>query len=395
MHGFHYRTIVEKPKGDRNAGDYYYHRRSRPRGLCFPGVDYRLGYRAVSGYRCDDQQYPVHSANKPVPVKIFVQERASFILEASIWFPIMLLVIMIGLLAGLVIYEHAKLMIEADRIVERSAYSWDNSYKQIVSGVLEQEARDGLYWRLMSDGALPFASGGMGNKIVLSIPVDQDQKLSLPRKKLGRSSTLLPSGVSGEITYENKLIEREITVRLQKTLRLPLWLHRLFGGVLTAESSRAVSDPTEYLRNIDFVRTYTGIAKESFTPMEARYLYQEPLTDGDAVAVDSHAEAARWLRVYTGGKETKFSTSNGERLIDSLTDDHTAHQAFYTYRLSNALEQADKDAELLARGDVQRVVWHFFLGTGNRQLPPSQTLLNELSARGIEVVVHEGGVSSE
>src|SRR5690606_38628737 len=124
----------------------------------------------------------------------------------------------------LIIYQHASLIILAERIAEKSAYSWDNSYKQITSGTLDSAARDGLYWRLTSDGAVPFLSGGMGKKLILHIPDDGDHQgqPALIVKKLLRSSSLLTStsGVEGEISYENRWIERQINVRLQRSLRL-------------------------------------------------------------------------------------------------------------------------------------------------------------------------------
>jgi len=313
----------------------------------------------------------------------------------SVWYPIVLVMIVIGLCAGLIIYQHARLIVAADRIAEKTAYVWDNSHKRIDTGALERDARDGLYWRLISDGLLPLVSGGTSMKIVLEIPVDQPEQLrSLPLRKLERSSSLIPHGTRGEITFQNTLLERRITVQLRKPLRLPLWLHALFGSELEAEASAIVSDPVEYLRTIDLIRTYTGIANH-VAPEKAKSLFKDPMPDGEAVDVDSHEEAVAWLRMYTGGTETTISTSLGDRLIDSLTADMTAHQAFYTYREKQVLTQADKDAELLRHGKVDRVVWHFFLGTGNRLSPPSESLMRELAERGIQVVIHPGGVAFE
>jgi len=321
---------------------------------------------------------------------MIVDCRGGFTLEATIWMPIVLLAIVIGLIAGLIIYQHVALYSLAELTAERTAYSWDNSHKKIESGSVEADKRDGLYWRLTADGAVPFLRGGAGNPIVYELPGSEMRDESLPMKKLGRGAMLLQGLLSGEISYENRFMEKTITVKLEKPLRLPFWLQRLFGYDLHVEASRSVSDPVEYIRMIDLIRTYTGIAKE-LDPKEVLPLFNEPVEDSQAAAVTSHAEAARWLRLQTGGKEEKFRTSLGERVVDSLTADRTAHQAFYSTRGNQLIIQADKDAELLRLGVVKRVVWHFFLGAGSKYPPPTSAELAMLEERGIEVEIHPGG----
>jgi len=316
--------------------------------------------------------------------------RGGFTLEASIWLPLVLLTIVIGLIAGLIIYQQVALYSLAELLAERTAYSWDNSHKQIGSGSVEAGQRDGLYWRLTSDGAVPFLSGGAGHPIIYELPGSEEDDGPLPMKKLGKGAALLAGSISGEIRYENRLIEKIVTVKLEKPLRLPLWLHRLFGYDLHVQASRIISDPAEYIRNIDLMRTYTGIAR-GLNPKEVLSLFQEPSPDKQEVNVDDHAGAARWLRAQTGGKEARIRTSLGDRIIDSLTPDRTAHQAIFSTRGKDLLIQADKDAELLREGLVSRVVWHFFLGTGNKHPPPTAAELDMLAERGIHVEIHPGG----
>lgn len=314
----------------------------------------------------------------------------AFTMEAAIGMPILLLLMIIGLYAGLIIYQHAVLFSLAQEMAERAAYIWDNSYKEPVSGFVEQGRDDGLYWRLTSDGSLPFLTGGIGSPIIHLIPSQEDEEPgSLPMRKLRRTA-VVPSGIRGEIRYENRIAEKVITVELVKPLRLPLWLQQLFTSERRVTAVYTISDPAEYLRGINLIRTYTGIGRAAMSPEEARSLFAEPAADGKTAKVASHEEAARWLRLHTGGVEKRYATSHGDRLIDSYVSG-TAHQAFYTYRESQILLQADKDVELLKEGVLERVVWHFFLGTDNRNPPPSQHLLEQLAARGIQAEIHPGG----
>lgn len=306
--------------------------------------------------------------------------------------PAILILVIIGLLAGLIIYQHMTLYSLASRIADKVAYSWDNSYKQIDTGAVDFGKRDGLYWRVTSDRAFPMVTGELFEPLVLEIPPRQGpERPSLAEKKLLRGADLLPAGIDGEVRFANHFAEKAVAVKLRRPLRLPYWLHALFGFELHVQAVRMISDPAEYIRGIDLIRTYTGIAKDTYEPHEVKAIFKEPVPDGDAADVNSHEEAARWVRLQTGGVQTSYSTSYGMRLIDSLASGNTAHQAFFTYRESQVIVQADKDAELLRDGVLDKVVWHFFRGTGNRQPLPSQNLLNELRSRGIQVIIHPGG----
>lgn len=306
--------------------------------------------------------------------------------------PVILILVIIGLLAGLIIYQHMTLYSLASRMADKIAYSWDNSYKEIETGAFEFGRRDGLYWRVTSDRAFPMVTGELFEPLVLKIPAyPEPERPSLAERKLLRGSDLLPTGIDGEIRFANTFVEKAIAVKLRRPLRLPYWLHALFGFELHVQAVRTISDPAEYIRGIDLIRTYSGIAKDTYEPHEAKALFREPVPDGDAADVNSHEEAARWVRMETGGIQTSYSTSYGVRMIDSLASGNTAHQAFFTYRESQVIIQADKDAELLQGGVLDKVVWHFFRGAGNRQPLPSENLLTELRSRGIQVIIHPGG----
>lgn len=315
-------------------------------------------------------------------------------LELSIWFPVLLLMVVTSLLAGLIIYARVMLYNVAEMAAERASYVWDNSYKDAVTGHVEPGSRDGLYWRLTSDGTLPFLSGGAGNPVMVRIPqLGEDDNGSLAERKLRRSSFTVPYGITGELYYENKIVEKTVSAELRLPFRLPPMFQKLFGYEHHATARVLVADPVEYMRGIDLIRTYSGFAKQFFTPDEAAALFQEPQPYGQAANVVSERDAAKWLRLQKGCKTHQMDTSIGVREIDCFTSDLTIHQAFYTYN-DYIMVQLEKDAELLRNGEVEQVVWHFFLGTNNDKPEPSAQLVRKLEQNGIRYEIHPGGGGS-
>lgn len=93
-------------------------------------------------------------------------------MEASLVFPILLLVIFVMLFFCLYIYQKSILVQVASTASERAAYSWDNSFKDPRTGAFAQGQRDSLYWRLKDDvmlGAL-FGWTGANNQENVQVP---------------------------------------------------------------------------------------------------------------------------------------------------------------------------------------------------------------------------------
>ena len=80
-------------------------------------------------------------------------------------------------------------------------------------------------------------------------------------------------------------------------------------------------------------------------------------------------------------------TVGERRKIDVLDRDGIAHEAKYTLNAGDARQQLRKDAELMRRGEVKGVVWHFFR-TKNGSVSLSASLRKELERNGIVVIIH-------
>jgi hypothetical protein len=185
------------------------------------------------------------------------KEEGSFSLEASLVFPILLLVIFVMLFFCLYIYQKAILVQVASTTSERAAYSWDNSFKEPRTGAFTQGQRDSLYWRLKDDvmlGAL-FGWAGANNQERVQVPGGSPGG-SLPAQKLSGAERGMPAGIQGQMTYENSLISRKVTTELNKMVQVPLLNQFLDRTDLQGKMSSGVVEPVEWIRTVELARYY-------------------------------------------------------------------------------------------------------------------------------------------
>lgn len=180
----------------------------------------------------------------------FKSDAGNFTIEASMIFPMILLITMSLIFFSLVIYYKSILQFEANRIADNVAFVWSNSTKDVKTGAFSQyttDNGDGLYWRLTS------------NSILSKFELDFGGDDPLIGKKLhSELVSNIPGGVTGEVRYSNGLISNKglnsIVVSLKQPLYLPPTVEKLFGmNIMEAQASRAVTEPVEFIRNTDFV----------------------------------------------------------------------------------------------------------------------------------------------
>lgn len=192
-------------------------------------------------------------------VSRFKKEEGSFTIEASLVFPIVLFILVLLLFFSMYMYQKTFLNQHAYAASERAAYSWDNSHKQAMTGEVVAGEYDNLYWRLTDDrllGAL-FGWAGADNKVIVSVPAGEGGSLS--EKKLSQAAQGMPSGMNGTIEYQNSLIQRKVTTKLEQVISLPLPSF-IFdsGNIVLTQGSSAVVEPTEFIRTVDLVRYYAA-----------------------------------------------------------------------------------------------------------------------------------------
>jgi TadE-like protein len=169
------------------------------------------------------------------------ENEGSFTLEASIIFPILLIIVLLFVFFSLVIYEKVTLQYKANQIASRMAQTWGSSTMNIQTGELGQSDYvinngDGLYWRITSNNGF--------NKFGLNL--SDSGVVTKKKQRVGE--------YAGNVSFENGLFVQEIVVSLDKDLALPDVIADIFGiNKVGATARHPVVDQTEIIRNTDFI----------------------------------------------------------------------------------------------------------------------------------------------
>lgn len=331
--------------------------------------------------------------------RLYRDQQGSFTVESSLVLPIILLATVGMILLGLYIYQQNSNYYIASIASERTAYTWDNSHKNINSGGFSVVSQDGLYWRVFQDhssGLFSILAPGNGSTTSVELHhgnANTNNNFSLPQKKLLKASEILPPLDKVSLIYSRSLLERTVTIRLEDSLRNPQllspWL--AVNGYNTEASSRIV-DPVEWIRLVDFVQKYVAALAEQFDFGQVKDLLVDPSIGTVPDSFSGHdVDMIPYLQKLVNGKASSFPSEGGTiRQVDALDKSGIVHQGFCTYTRANLIQsQMPKDIYLLQQGKVNGVVWHFFLNCRGKQSKPAKTLVSELQRNGIVVVIHE------
>src|SRR5690606_21257878 len=127
------------------------------------------------------------------------ENEGSFTLEASIIFPILLIIVLLFVFFSLVIYEKVTLQYKANQIASRMAQTWGSSTMDIATGEMDEsdyvtKNDDGLYWRITNNNFF----GQFG------IAVEDSGAVSRKKNRVGE--------YAGNVTFENGVLVQEIVV---------------------------------------------------------------------------------------------------------------------------------------------------------------------------------------
>jgi hypothetical protein len=188
-------------------------------------------------------------------------QRGSSSIEATIIFPVIIIILIVMLFLSLFVYERVFLYYTASLATERAAYVWDNSQKDPKTGEIISDSDkdfDWLYWRTISNAYFRWVNF-FGFDGSVTVDVKEAGKsgffTSLTEKKLKKA--LAPeNSFSGTMT-SNVAIKHEISAELQSMILMPEFAKSLIGSdTPVAEAKACVVEPAEFIRLIRLISKY-------------------------------------------------------------------------------------------------------------------------------------------
>ena len=122
-------------------------------------------------------------------------EHGSFTIEASLVFPIIFILMLIFLFFSIVVYQRVTIYYVASQAAERVAFTWNNSYKDPITGDFLSGNNDGLYWRLTNDNILDVLNGVTTGSDYSQVSIENQKSNNLPEKKLMNVAKIMPDGL--------------------------------------------------------------------------------------------------------------------------------------------------------------------------------------------------------
>ncbi|MFE5317374.1 hypothetical protein ACFQ88_01580 [Paenibacillus sp. NPDC056579] len=320
--------------------------------------------------------------------------QGSFTIEASFVLPIVLLSTISLLFLALFVFQTSSAFHNAGLAADRAAFVWDNSSKNPVTGDVDIQASDGLYWRLHSDSMSDLFRFLIPNTSAsVELPTSGNENVGGPEKKMINVGRTIPQEWRGSMQYVNNGIAREVKVQLQKPFRSPLFASDKLQKQVESGAHAQVIDPVEWIRLVDLTRTFIQEIQGRINPKEALQTMVEPNTVPEpSPVINSHQSAAAYLRTLVNGQEQIIQVNpSTKRTVDAMDANQVAHQAYYSFNEKQLREvQMPKDVELLREGThVKGIVWHFFKLSKQDKVKLTGALRQELERQGIVVVIHE------
>jgi hypothetical protein len=188
-------------------------------------------------------------------------DEGSVTLEASMVFPWVFILTFLLILFSVVLTRHVLTYYSASEAVERAAFTWSNSAKDLRTGVYPKGRYDGLYWRLSDDYLLAGLFGWNADQRVVRIPIAPGPPSSdgfSAEDKLRRTGHSISVQMKGTLGYRNSLWKREISIETADS-QVPQALRtfrRTVGRNPEADVSAVIVEPAEIIRSFDLVRYY-------------------------------------------------------------------------------------------------------------------------------------------
>ncbi len=205
----------------------------------------------------------------------YALEKGSITVEASIVVTTIIIIIFAIIYGCIVVFHYALLNSTVTKAAQFGALAWVDSRADIESGKINFETeKDPLYARIFHDGNMSYS------EVIEEFTADHETTKTdnISQKKINSIRQLVldsiskgilkPTSTKLEINFTNSFVNRKLEVQITQDIQIPLgFLKKLFSGSdtvsMTAKGVAIVSEPAEYIRNIDLAVEYLNRIDEN------------------------------------------------------------------------------------------------------------------------------------
>ncbi|WP_051287235.1 hypothetical protein [Paenibacillus taiwanensis] len=197
------------------------------------------------------------------------KENGSMVIEASVVFPIILYCSLAMIFMGMFVFLKVMATHAAALAADRAAVVWTNSSKDPKTGLFPDNTYDPLYWRVYQDQLLDRVLDIGTQQDNFQVPIPSTEWNSLATKKLHSAVGFVPLFYTGNMKFNNSLMERTVRASLASPM-LDYSVGRMLKQEINidGEAVSAVVEPAEFIRTVEFVRFMT-VKLKSLAPLGA------------------------------------------------------------------------------------------------------------------------------
>lgn len=204
--------------------------------------------------------------------KIWGDSRGTVTLEATIIMPVIISILFGMVMFSMYIYQKYHILDAAVYTAKQRSATWQLSRENVENDGEKQDENVNLYWRIFKD------SGGFTEVVDTRVTESGPE---LVKQKTREAENFVSSLLSYTafkvdsaqiaVEYKNLLVKRSVSVFIKQDILIPLqWLSRILGTTLKAGAVSDVTEPVEFIRNVDIAAHYSesllGRVKDYFWP---------------------------------------------------------------------------------------------------------------------------------
>ncbi len=188
--------------------------------------------------------------------------KGSFVVEASIVFPIVVFVVFLVIYICFVLYQQVCLQAVANEAAQLGSANWNNiilfksSFADVVSIDELNDDNSGLYWRIL-DPNKDFKIEIINEYLEQKLKINEQSEDGDLEKNI-YMDVKSKDNIEINVKLDDFFVHKELIVQISKNFKTPFdKFKEIFGFkegfCITVQAQSVINEPTELIRNTDFI----------------------------------------------------------------------------------------------------------------------------------------------